>query len=187
MTPDSVRKEDIEMSKGLLLKLALVLLLINLILLSAACNAQITNPVITTTETSTPGATFTHENTLPSTAPADSEQLMFPDKGIIWYDGKYYTFQRVFDSIDEPAYYQGVIFAPYVSESPITAPVGYWLVVTFADGTVEELQYIGFADQNQVNFRFTKHDNPRAGVMLASQYVGGGLRWVEYLLVSEQL
>lgn len=162
-------------------------------LVFTACSVQGGDTTTTTASgstTTTSTSTITASVTLPTepsenTPPEEKEPLQFPDNGIIHIDGKYYHFQRVFDSIDEPTYYQGVVFTPLVPDT--TAPVAYWFKVSFADGTDEELIYVGLGNENQVDYTFTEHDNPRAGVMLTSHVVNGGLRWVMYLLVNEQL
>ncbi len=177
-----------------LLKYVCILIFIMLSLTFIACsnNTSNTDTHITTSGTLTPSSTPTFNTTdipnktLPATPSNDTVPYVFPDHGAIWYDGKSYSFQRVYESIDEPTYYNGVIFAPkdWGGATP-TGPIAYWYIVTFADGTKEYLEYIGFGFEGQVNVSFTKHDNPRAGVILASHEVEGSLRYVTYLLVSE--
>jgi hypothetical protein len=178
------------------LKKALLYTAVIVSLVFTACSAQTGETTTTTTSGSTittSNFTITASATLPTgpsanTLPENAVPLEFPDNGILHCEGKYFYFQRVFDSIDEPTYYRGVIFAPkdWGGITP-TGPIAYWFKVYFADGTDEELMYVGLGDENQVDFTFTKHDNPKAGVMLAFHVVGGSLSSVIYLLVSEQL
>jgi len=82
---------------------------------------------------------------------------------------------------------ENVTFTPfsYGTGTTISAPVGYWFTVTFADGISEQLQYVGLGNTNNVDINITKHNNPAAGVILAWQDVGGSLTPFLYLLVSQ--
>ena len=67
----------------------------------------------------------------------------------------------------------------------ITAPISYWIIAQFQDGTTEELRYVGLGDTKNINISVTMHGNPRAGVLQGWQQVEGSLRNVIYILVSE--
>jgi hypothetical protein len=143
--------------------------------------------VITTLFLSACNNAVKETSTLTSTTSNQAAPYVFPDQGTIWYDGKYYSFQRLFEPISSPTNYNGVIFAPknWGGATP-TGPIAYWYVVTFADEIKEELEYVGFASEDGIDVRFTKHDNPHAGVILAAHEIQGGLSFVTYLLVSTE-
>ena len=112
------------------------------------------------------------------------EQMPLAAEGMIFIRG---TGHFHYQEVDIPAtetVFRGVTFTP---NSPgegttITAPLAYWLTVRFADGTTEQLQYVGFYSDLSVNVNITQQAGPRAGVMLIydSQQKAS-----VYLLVSE--
>jgi hypothetical protein len=183
--------------KDSILHIILLAILIAIVLFVSACNNQQTSQITTTNglttssvspETSpqkTSTITMSPVVTLPTSANISTVQLQYPDSGIIMLDGKDYRFQRVFTPIKEPTLYQGVVFSPYIPEGTLTGPVAYWFTVRFADGTEEQLQYVGLGNLEHVSIKFTKNDNPQAGVMLAWQRIEGSLNPVIYLLVSD--
>lgn len=162
-------------------------MLITLAAVLSACDTPSTSTSLTSTiNTTSTAPPDTSVITLPTTPQTTPEPLVFPDSGFIkiGYDG-YFKFQRVFDSIDEATYFEGVIFTPHDFGVTPSGPIAYSLDVRFADGTVEWLQNVGLGWESNIDIRVTKHENPKAGVILAWHEVNGGLRSVLYLLVSE--
>jgi len=151
--------------------LSFLVALISLVLALGACNSPATSVSVTTT----PKAT-TPLLTIP---PADTEPFTMPDSGVIEINGQMFNSQRVYESIDRPTLYRGVIFAPKDFGTVTPTGVSGWYTVTFTDGTTEDLQFAGTL-MAQTSSRLTKHDNPRAGIMIAY----GDNRWVMYVLVS---
>jgi hypothetical protein len=142
----------------------------------------------TTTPTSTPSPTLTATYTLPATPTTPVTPQVIPDSGFISISGYggYFNLQRVYGYIDQPTYFQGVVFAPH-QESPgvtSTGPIAYKIDVQFTDGTVEVLQYIGLGNTNTLDVNLTQHEHPNAGILLAWQDISGGLTRVMYLLVN---
>jgi hypothetical protein len=150
----------------------------------SACTAQTTPP------STTPSWNLTPTYTLPTTPTTTVEPWVFPDNGYITLNGfgELFKFQRVFDYISQPTYFEGVIFTPHKEAPGVTSsgPIAYKIDVQFADGTVEVLQYIGLGNTNNFDINLTKHEHPKAGMLLSWQDVCGGLQEVLYLLVSEQ-
>jgi hypothetical protein len=107
------------------------------------------------------------------------------DQGKLLLNHQFFDFKRVDKWGDTVIVFQGVTFSPVISKNTVTGPVIYWFDISFADGTTENLQYLlYFSDvQNDGNLSIdtTKHDSPRAGIMLGHQ----NGRAVMYLLVSE--
>jgi hypothetical protein len=166
-------------------------LLLGISVAAAGCNTPAAtaytkiSPAVTSKETTTGTAAGKQ---LATDAPSGTVCFTFPDQGNIRVDGRgHFSYQRVFTPITEATIYQGVTFTPftYGPGTTITAPIGYWFTVTFADGSTEELQYVGLGQTDNFSINITKHDNPAAGVMLGWQDVGGGLTPCLYLLVSE--
>ncbi|MBI2854160.1 MAG: hypothetical protein HYX87_04475 [Chloroflexi bacterium] len=149
------------------------------------------NRTTTTTEktemTRTPMPATTATKTLASTATTSVEQVKWADQGFIFVDGQgTFKYQRVFEPVNEAVDFGGVVFSPYDygQGKTVSGPVAFSLTASFQDGTTEQLSYVGLGSLSNVTLRFTKHSNPRAGVMLAWQQIGGSLRSVMYLLVS---
>jgi hypothetical protein len=161
-----------------------------LLLGTLAAAAGCGSPAVATTKTTPVNTTALSPAVvqLPTIAPADVIKLTLPDQGNIRVDGRgEFNYQRVYKTITEATTWQGVTFTPftYGPGTTITAPVGYWFTITFADGTSEQLQYVGLGNTDNVDINVTKHNNPAAGVILAWQDVGGGLTPFLYLLVSQ--
>lgn len=106
------------------------------------------------------------------------------DSGSIFIRGEgYFHYQHV------PMFWngtiQGVTFTTYSPPGgTVTGPVAYWLTLTFADGSQEQLQDVGLLSTGQIDIDLTQHNDPRAGVMIVVQNEGGGLTFEEYYLVS---
>jgi hypothetical protein len=144
-------------------------------------------PFTTPTPTSTPTFTTTPTYTLPTSPSTTVEPLVLPDSGYVRLTGYgYFKFQRVFEPLDEPALYEGVIFGPHREPPGVTStgPIAYKIDVQFTDGTVEVLQYIGLGNTNTLDVNLTQHEHPNAGILLAWQDISGGLTRVMYLLVN---
>ena len=122
-----------------------------------------------------------------STASTTNEPLVFPDQGNIRINGYgYFHFERV-GSISEEIDFQGVVFSPHREQPGVTStgPIAYKVDVQFADGTIEVLQSVGLGNEKNIDINLTKHENPKAGIMMAWHNVNSGLTRVLYLLVSE--
>jgi hypothetical protein len=142
----------------------------------------------TATTTVTPTATVTTTVTLPMTTSTGSVQFTLPDEGIINLAGVgYFYFQRISQPITAPISFHGVTFTQGGAGpgTTITAPISYWIIAKFQDGTTEDLRYIGLGDTKNININVTMHGNPRAGVLQGWQQVNGSLRNVIYILVNE--
>jgi len=112
------------------------------------------------------------------------EQMPLAAEGMIYIRGTGYFHYRLVDIPVTETVFRGVTFAP---NSPgegttITAPLAYWLTVRFADGTEEQMQYVGFYSDLAININITQHTGPRAGVMLIFDSLH---KASIYLLVSE--
>jgi hypothetical protein len=152
------------------MKKLLLLCLMGLIIAVLALSAcTIKTPSLTTTGTSV-------------------EAFVFPDHGNIRINGEgYFMFMRS-DQVGENTSFEGVDFTPHQEQPGVTStgPISYKIDVRFADRTVEVLQYVGLGNENNIDINLAKHENPKAGIMLAWHDVKGGLSRVLYLLVSEQ-
>jgi hypothetical protein len=130
--------------------------------------AETSTPI--TTPSSTPTFTVTPTYTLPATPSTPVQPKVIPDSGYIRISGEgLYKFQRVYGDINQPTYFEGVIFAPHQEAPGITStgPIAYKIDIQFADGTVEVLQYIGLGNANNLDISLTKHEHPRAGILLS--------------------
>jgi hypothetical protein len=151
--------------------LSCLVALLSLVLVLGACNSSATSvSVTTTTKVTVP---------LLTVPPAGTEPFTIPDSGVLEVNGQIFNSQRVYESIDRPTLYRGVIFAPKDFGTVTPTGVSGWYTVTFTDGTMEDLQFAGTL-MAQTDSRLTKHGNPRAGIMMAY----GDNRWVMYVLVS---
>ena len=163
-----------------------LLLLLNLLLIG--CNSKLTSQSHTTTSNLSP-TTATSVTTLPTTYQTSPVEFIFPDNGSIKLDGfGYFNFQRVFTDIQEPTIYKGVIFSPHITEQGITisGPVQYWFDLKFSDGAIEQLQLVSLGSENNIDINLSKHDQPKAGVMIVWHDVKGGLQQILYLLVNQE-
>jgi hypothetical protein len=151
--------------KNILVFICLTALLVTSLALTACGNVTISTPVVI--------------NTLPTTTPSDAETFTMPDQGVVEIDGNNYYYQRVFASIDGPNSYRDVIFAPKDYGTATPTGVSGWYTITFTDGTIEDLLFAGTL-MPQTEYRLTKHENPRAGIMEAY----GDNHWVLYVLIS---
>ena len=172
------------------MKLRISGIIMGALLLGTLAEAAGCNPAAVTTKTSLVNTTALSpaDVQLSTVAPADVIKLTLPDQGNIRVDSRgEFNYQRVYKTIAEATTWQGVTFTPfsYGTGTTISAPVGYWFTVTFADGISEQLQYVGLGNTNNVDINITKHNNPAAGVILAWQDVGGSLTPFLYLLVSQ--
>jgi hypothetical protein len=77
-----------------------------------------------------------------------------------------------------------VDFTTYTPAETVSAPVAYWLTLTFPDGAQEQVMYVGLLSDRLVDIQLSQHENPRAGVMIVAYNQGGGLTFEEYYLVS---
>lgn len=134
--------------------ICLVALLVTNLVLSACNRGATETPVITNTMT---------------------------DEGTIEIDHASYYYQRVFTSIAEPYSYRSVTFAPKNYGAVTPTGVSIWLTVTFTDGKIEDLLFAGTL-LPQTEYRLTKHEHPRAGIMEAYN----DHNWVLYILVSTE-
>jgi hypothetical protein len=129
-----------------------------------------------------------------SSATTTVEPQVIPDSGYMRISGEgYFKVRRVTDTrplFDQSAgavNFEGVTFTAHV-EAPgttTTGPLAYKIDVQFADGAVEVLQYIGLGNIDYIDINLTRHENPKAGILLSWQNASGSLQEVFYLLVSE--
>jgi hypothetical protein len=125
---------------------------------------------------------------LPTTVSTGSIPFTLPDEGIINLAGVgFFNFQRISQPVTTPINFHGVTFTAGGPGpgTTITAPISYWIIAKFQDGTTEDLRYIGLGDTKNININMTMHGNPRAGVLQGWQQVDGSLRNAIYILVSE--
>ena len=124
-------------------------------------------------------------NVVNTTLTSNAVQVTLADQGKILLNSQIFDFKRINKWGDAVINFQDVTFAPVIPKATITAPVVYWFTVSFKDGKTEDLQYILYFNdlQNDGNLSIetTKHDIPRAGIMLGHQNGHA----VMYLLVSE--
>jgi hypothetical protein len=80
--------------------------------------------------------------------------------------------------------FEGVTFTTYSPAETVSAPVAYWLTLTFADGAQEQVMYVGLLSDGLIDIQLSQHENPRAGVMIVAYTESGGLTFEEYYLVS---
>jgi hypothetical protein len=160
----------------------LIIVLLMLLLL-ASCTKTTGLPTTPITLISSSTATTPPSETTSGTG--STTPVTIADQGKIIINGQFFDFKRIDKWGDTIMVFQGVTFSPVISKNTVTGPVIYWFNARFADGTTEDLQYLlYFSDvQNDGNLSIetTKHDNPRAGIMLGHQ----NGRTVMYLLVSE--
>ena len=168
-------------------KLVLLILIIALLILPslASCTTK-TNRLPTTEITlSSTNSTTAIPTTQTTSGTGNLTPVTLADQGKIIINGQIFDFKRIDKWGDTVIAFQGVTFSPVISNNTVTAPVIYWFTIGFEDGKTEDLQYIlYFSDvQNDGNLSIdtTKHDAPRAGIMLGHQNGGA----VMYLLVSE--
>ena len=133
--------------------------------------------------TNTAGTTPAAQN---ASSTNDATPVVLADQGKLLLNGQIFDFKRIDKWGDAIINFQDVTFAPVIPKATITAPVVYWFTVSFEDGKTEDLQYILYFNdvQNDGNLSIetTKHDAPRAGIMLGHQNGHA----VMYLLVSEK-
>jgi hypothetical protein len=158
-------------------QMALILALL-IIPLSISCTAK-------TSSLPTTLISLSSTNTVNPTLTSNAVPVSLADQGKLLLNGQVFDFKRVEKWGDTVISFQGVTFAPVIPKATITAPVVYWFTVSFKDGKTEDLQYILYLNDVQndgnLNIETTKHDIPRAGIMLGHQ----NGRTVMYLLVSE--
>jgi hypothetical protein len=152
--------------KSIIKYTCLFTLVLFVLTLSACTGAVSTIPQVTTP--------------LPTVAPPNTQPFTMPDQGIIEINGQNFSYQRVYDTLSGFNLYRGVVFSPKDRGTVIYTGVSGYYTVTFADGTAEDLLFAGTL-MYQTDYRLTKHNNPRAGVMEAY----GDNHWILYVLVSE--
>jgi hypothetical protein len=161
------------MAKKLVSGVLIMVLLILLLLTS--CTKAMGLPTTPITLNSSSSATI---------SPSETTSVTIADQGKIIINHQFFDFKRIDKWGDTVMVFQGVTFSPVISKNTVTGPVIYWFNVRFEDGTTEDLQYLlYFSDvQNDGNLSIdtTKHDVPRAGIMLGHQ----NGHTVMYLLVS---
>jgi hypothetical protein len=147
----------------------------------SSCTAKTTGLPVSQITLSPTGTT----QTTPPASTTTAGPVTIADQGKIIINRQFFNFKRIDKWGDVSLVFQGVTFAPYVSKSTVTGPVIYWFTITFPDGATEDLQYLLYFNDAQndgnISIETTKHDLPRAGVMLGHQ----NGRTVMYLLVSE--
>jgi hypothetical protein len=159
-----------------------VILLSSVILVLTACNVStITSTTTLTTTAYASTSVITSTITLPATA-----ELALADDGFVHVDGKGdFTYRRISYPVTAPVTYQNVTFTPNNQTVTMSGPIVYWFIVEFADGSSEQLEYVGLRPSNfTLDITLTKHTNPTAGVMLSWQTLDNEIQPVIYLLVS---
>ena len=168
----------------MLKKLFSGILILGLLILPilASCTKAMGLPTTQITLNSSSSATTSPTQTISGTG--STTPVTIADQGKIIINHQFFDFKRIDKWGDTVMVFQGVTFSPVISKNTVTGPVIYWFNVRFEDGTTEDLQYLlYFSDvQNDGNLSIdtTKHDVPRAGIMLGHQ----NGRAVMYLLVS---
>ena len=153
--------------------------------LFVSCTTKTASLPTTRINLSTINVVNTTPGTQNTTLTSNAVQVTLADQGKILLNSQIFDFKRINKWGDAVINFQDVTFAPVIPKATITAPVVYWFTVSFKDGKTEDLQYILYFNdlQNDGNLSIetTKHDIPRAGIMLGHQ----NGRTVMYLLVSE--
>ena len=153
----------------------LILIVLTFSLLASCTNKTITPMQVTTSTLSTQT----------NSGIGDTGAVNIADQGQFLLNGQIFNFKRIDKWGDEVIDFEGVTFSPVISNTTVLAPIIYWFTIGFEDGQTEDLQYILYFNdvQNDGNLSIstTKHDNPRAGIMLGHKNGHA----VMYLMVSE--
>jgi len=170
-----------QMTKKPVSGVLIVVMLMLLLLTSCTKTTGLPTTQITLTS-STTAATPLSETT---SSTGISTPVTIADQGKIIINGQIFDFKRIDKWGDTIMVFQGVTFSPVISKNTVTAPIIYWFTIGFKDGATEDLQYLLYFNdvQNDGNLSIntTKHDVPRAGIMLGHQ----NGHTILYLLVGE--
>jgi len=162
-----------------------ILIILVILTIFTSCTKKTSTLPITQITLSTPNIIVTTPPSQTTSSTGNFTQVTIADQGKIIINGQIFDFKRIDQWGNVVMNFQGVTFTPVISKSTVTAPIVYWFTIGFKDGETEDLQYILYFNdvQNDGNLSIetTKHDAPRAGIMLGHQ----NGRTVMYLLVSE--
>jgi len=165
-------------------QMALILALA-IIPLSVSCTAKTSRLPTTLISLSVTNTAKTSPDTKNTALTSNAVPVSLADQGKLLLNGQIFDFKRIEKWGDTVISFQDVTFTPVKTKVTVTAPIVYWFTVSFKDGNTEDLQYILYFNdvQNDGNLSIetTKHDAPRAGIMLGHQ----NGRTVMYLLVSQ--